>query len=795
VSTAPKCQIKLVPDRPQSRRRSWRWGWLLLAPVIWLIGYFLAPLFVPLPVGLTDPAAFAPGVAFTDREGRPLRRLLADGELRIDRPVELDEIPRSLIDATLAAEDRRFYSHGGIDFFGLTRAVRDALRHRTIVSGASTVTQQLVKISSPPRARDLNAKVTEMFTARKLEMVWSKEEILAAYLNRLPYGNQLTGCGAAARGYFGKPLGDLSLAESAFLAALPNKPTRFNPYKNLDGAQERQRWILARMLIQGWIDDDAFQSAMAEPLRLVEGGPAGEFEAPHLIELIVDVPQTGKVTTTIDLPFQRFVESTVDTQLAALDAQIGRQLTTQAAVVVIENATGDVLALAGSRGFLDSPGGQINGAWTPRSPGSTLKPFTYLLSLDRGGSPGAIFPDVPVEYPTPTGAYRPVNYDRRFRGPVTMRFALANSLNIPAIRALDGAGGPAKLHEALTNKLGFTGLNPDAATYGLGLTLGTAEVRLLELTNAYACLARLGVARPYSLTREFPIKQGMIGDTTGYDQNRETRVFDSGACWVIADMLSDNLARAAAFGLNSPLRFPFRVAAKTGTSTDYRDNWTLGFTPTHTVGVWVGHFGNQSLQNVSGVSGAGPIFHAVMMELYRDGSPDWFPKPEGWIEAEIDPMTGRRATAEFRPAHSVHEWFRMDDLPEPARPADYDDGRPLLARKEYAAWLDKEGREFADRIALADVVETAEPVLRILSPLPGTMAYLDADLPGGGEKFPLRAESDGGEIEWSSETLAVEADAVSKRAWLILKPGRHRVTATDLKTGARSVSEIEVTRL
>ncbi|MCB1079550.1 MAG: transglycosylase domain-containing protein, partial [Verrucomicrobiae bacterium] len=467
-----------------------------------------------------------------------------------------------------------------------------------------------VKISSPPRSRNLRTKLVEMMTARKLEMSWDKDAILTAYLNRLPYGNQLTGCRAAARGYFGKPLGDLSVAESAFLAGLPNKPTRFNPYRNFDGARERQQYILGRLREEQWISDAQCSAAKTEALRLTESGPVGEFEAPHFIELVRMAEEDGgelSARTTLDLELQHFVEGEIEIQLRALDQLIGGRLSTQAGVVVIENATGEVLALAGSRDFFGSPGGQINGAWTPRSPGSALKPFTYLLALEQGKTAATVLPDVPVEFPTPTGAYRPVNYDRRFRGPVTVRRALANSLNVPAVRMLDAIGGPERLHSTLTKQLGFTGLDPDPNRYGLGLTLGTAEVRLIELTNAYACLARLGEYRPYRLTQ-----QGRIADST---------LFDRDACWLIADILSDNLARAEAFGLNSPLRFPFRVAAKTGTSTDYRDNWTVGFTPEYTVGVWVGHFGNTPLQDVSGVSGAGPIFHAVMTELHRHVEP------------------------------------------------------------------------------------------------------------------------------------------------------------------------------
>lgn len=762
-------------------RRFLRLGRLLgPALVVWLLGMFVVPAFLPLPEGLTRPDAFAPGVIYTDREGRPLRRLLAENDLRVDAPATLEEVPRGLIEATLAAEDSRYYSHGGIDFLGLARAVRDAVLHREFVSGASTVTQQLVKISSPPRPRNFLTKAREMLVARKLEMSWNKQAILEAYLNRLPYGNQLTGCRAAARGYFGKPLSDLSLAESAFLAGLPNKPTRLNPYRNFDGARSRQRHILDRLLEEQWITPREWSAAKAETLRLAEAGPAGEFEAPHFIELVRLAEEGGADVhpeTTLDLEWQHFVEERIEVHLRALDQQIGGRLSTQAAVVVIDNASGDVLALAGSRDFHGSPGGQINGAWTPRSPGSALKPFTYLLALERGKSAATVLADVPVEYPTPTGVYRPVNYDRRFRGPVTMRRALANSLNVPAVRLLDDLGGPGPLHAVLTESLGFTGLDPDPATYGLGLTLGTAEVRLIELTNAYACLARLGTHRPYRLT-----KQGRVGDLT---------LFDPASCWLVADMLSDNAARAEAFGLDSPLRLPFRVAVKTGTSTDYRDNWTVGFTPDHTVGVWVGHFGNTPLQDVSGVSGAGPIFHSVMEGLYRRQKPGWYPVPDTLVDTEIDPVLGRRIVGAARPQNTVREWLRRDLLPPPATADDYDaEGRARLPAV-YASWVESRAGNVAWQVASGP-----PPDLRILSPLSGTVAFLDPDLPGGGRRFPLRAESAApGGLEWASETLRVEADSESGRAWLILEPGSHEVSARDAETGAMAVSRISVEAL
>lgn len=750
---------------------------------------YVAPAFFPLPEKLTAP--LRPGLEFVDRQGRPLRQLLA-GDLRLDEPAAFAEIPEHLIHATLAAEDQRFFSHNGIDFLGVARAIRDGLLRGRVVSGASTITQQLIKITSPPRRRGLEAKVIEVFSARKLEMHWTKQRILAAYLNRLPYGNQFTGCRAAARGYFGKPLADLSVAEAAFLAGLPNKPSRLNPYRRFDAAKKRQLWVLERMRAEGWIDEKECEAARNESLRIAPEGDLA-FGAPHFVELLLQqetgrgLPEAGKVRTSLDLDLQRFVESAIDSGLQALDQRVGRRLSAQSAAVVIENATGAVRALAGSRDFFDSESGQVNGAWALRSPGSTLKPFTYLLALERGYTAATVLADLPVEYITPGGAYQPVNYDRGFRGPVPLREALACSLNVPAVRVLDDLGGAAPLHRLLTSDLGLTGLDPEPGKYGLGLTLGNAEVRLLELANAYACLARLGRFRPFRLTEE-ETQQGQV---------RESTLFDEDACWILADILSDNRARSAAFGLHSSLRFPWPVACKTGTSTDYRDNWTIGFTPEYTVGVWVGQFDNQPLQNVSGVNGAGLIFHAVMEELFRDSAPGWYPRPESVVRAEVDSLTGKRLTDDLpvRPGQSRTEWFRRGRLPSPAQPSDYDsDGRTLLP-PSYGAWFASGSNSLGKVASVRKPGKGIAAVpLHIVSPMSGTVAYLDPDLPDGGRRFPLEIEGGAGEsIEWSSETLSIEK--TREQSWLILRPGRHRVTAADPETGRTAETEITVESL
>jgi penicillin-binding protein 1C len=785
-----------------------RWGtirkWIpalaLAGGAGYLAAMYLVPWWFALPEELGGRAPA--GVLFVDREDRPVRRLL-DGDLRADEPASYGEFPEKLVLATLAAEDSRYFSHNGIDLLGIGRAVRDALFHREFVSGASTISQQTVKLYAPVRKRDFRTKFIEAFTARRLEMSLDKEAILTAYLNRLPYGNQFTGARAAARGYFGKPLGDLSLAEAALLAGLPNKPTKLNPWKNFDGARKRQLWILGRMKEEGYISEADFAAALVEGPKLVEGH-ARAFHAPHFTELVlerepesVEMAKAGdaRLRTTLDLSLQQSVEDIVAAELARLAQQAGEENDLQAAVVVIGNASGEVLALSGSRSFFASSAGQVNGAWRPRSAGSTLKPFTYALALERGATAATILADTPIEYITPTGAYQPVNFDRRFQGPVSIRHALANSLNVPAVKLLDEIGGPVRLHDCLVKDLHFTSLAPTATEYGLGLTLGNAEVRLLELANGYATLARLGEWKPV----RFLLEEDRVepDPEEGSVDLGAVRVFDPDAAWLIADILSDSRARALAFGLNSPLNLPFRVAAKTGTSTDFRDSWTVGYTPDFTVGVWVGRFNNRPLNRISGAMGAAPIFHQVMVRLHRGREARWYETPAGAVEATVDRISGKLPPEGMKsPETRVRkEWFVRGRLPVRAGAEEYDaEGRTLLPFV-YSTWWRDPANPLKDRAWLEPVKESAPPpAFRIVSPLEGTVAFIDPDLPSSGTRFPLRVAGSGGEeIEWSSSSLSVESR--NGQSWLVLVPGEHEVTALDRKSGRVAKSRLKVEAL
>lgn len=762
-------------DQPLGAR-PWKLRLLLLTALL-TFGAWLGISFVPLPRGITEPPAS--GLEFLDRHGRTLREL-RDGQEQFSRTAAEGEIPTVLMQATLAAEDQRFWSHNGVDWRATLRAAWQLVRNGRIVSGGSSITQQLVKLAAP-RPRTFRTKLIEAAQALRLEREWDKPRILAAYLNRLDYGNLRAGSDAAARHYFDKAPADLSAAEAAFLAGLPQAPSRLNPRARFAGAKRRQEWILGRMHALGWLTSEDFNRALAEPVQLAP--PRREFAAPHFVDLLLEreAPDTSRpqrVTTTLDLELNRFVEQTLRSQLARLrEQQVGN-----GAAVVLDNRTGAVLALVGSEDYFAPAAGQVNGAWAPRSAGSTLKPFTYALAFERGATPASIVADVPCEFSTATGVFAPVNYDRHCHGPVRHRLALANSLNIPAVRVLDELGGAAVLHARL-RACGLTTLTQPAEHYGLGLTLGNAEVRLLELANAYACLARLGEWRPWRLL-----------EGAG-DYKSPTRVISREAAWLVADVLADNRARALAFGLETPLRFDFPVACKTGTSTDYRDNWAVGYTPEFTVAVWAGNFDGSPMRGVSGVTGAGPVLHTIFQNLRTRFGTTWFEPPTGWVQREVHPLTGKLVTEDARRSltkdfAAVREWFPPDRLPPVSSAADFDASGRVLLPSEYRAWFQSGDNGFGDRVALATRPQFTS--LRVLSPVPGTVFYLDPDLPDSARRIALHA-SGGRECRWESESLTLDRATGLPQA--LLTEGRHRLTVHDLATGTRAETWVDVRKL
>ncbi|HET9377769.1 MAG TPA: penicillin-binding protein 1C [Chthoniobacterales bacterium] len=748
----------------------WLQKHILVGTVALFVGWFgveVALRCTPLPHALsTLPPQSA---EFVDREGRPLRRVLQDQRVYRSR-CRLNDISPNAIAATLSAEDKRFRAHSGIDFLAAARALAQFLATGVTHSGASTISEQLVKLGEHRETRTVIAKVAEVWIALCLERRWTKDQILEEYLNRLNYGDLQVGLSAASWDYFEKPPSDLSVAEAAFLAAIPQAPSRLDPFKKFNSARARQLWVLGRMHSNGYLDDATYRRALSEPLRLRRRNR--DFEAPFLVDLLLErrgtlPPEGGSVRTTIDLSLNQWIDQVIARQLNTLaDKNVSA-----AAVTVIDNSSGDVLALCGSGNYFEPGIGQINGTWSARSAGSALKPFTYVRALENGAFPGTVVADVPTDFATETGLYHPNNYNHRFYGPVSLRFALANSLNVAAIKVLEQAGGPQVLYETLRSA-GIATLEHPAAYYGLGLTIGNGEVRLLELTNAFASLARLGIYRPFHLLLRSRDDSGECG-ASGH------RIFDQRAAYLLADILSDNHARAATFGLNSYLSFDFPVACKTGTSSNYRDNWTIGFTPEWTVGVWVGNPDNSAMQGITGVTGAAPIFREIMLHLHEKYGTSWYRPPTGIGRCWIDPLTGREVAKDH--ARATQEIFAF--RPEPARLEDYDFASHVRLPGEYNAWL------LSNQNTSIPLLPSPANHLRILQPAPGSFYFLDSDIPRSDQRLVLRAESSGS-LEWKSASL--DCRVVEGKTTVMLQEGRHEITARDKTTGETASTWIEV---
>ena len=605
-----------------------------------------AALLRPLPVGA--PSGHA--VDFLDRSGLRLGTVLSSNDAHA-ASVPLERIAPAFVRAILAVEDDRFFRHGAVDAPGLVRALALAARTRRIPGGASTISMQLARLLHPVEAGPLG-RIREVVVALRLVNALSKRAILEAYCNRLPMGGNVYGVEAAALTYFGVHAADLDLAQASLLAAIPNDPVGLGPYAHWRALRARARLVLRRMVAARRLTASEAARAMAENVALVPAG-AGIVAAPHLqFRLALGAAAgTSVIRTTIDRPLQRFVEG----QLRAVVATLRTHAVRDAAALVVDNGSGAVRAYAGSPDFFsDDALGRNDGVIALRQPGSALKPFLYELALERGDiHPNTVLLDGPVAYAIPGGRlYAPRDYDDRFLGPVRVRVALADSLNVPAVRVLEHVGvGPFldRLHA-----LGFTHLRKPATYYGLGLTLGGGEVTLEELTRAYATMAARGCPLDLSFS---------TSDGPGLRTSRAP----ADAAWsLVTDMLADAHARAAAFGVASVLALPFAAAVKTGTSSDFRDTWTVGFTRDYTVGVWVGNFDGSPMRDVSGVTGAAPLWSRIMLHLHAHREPQAFAPPAGYAHTPICADTGLRPGRSCRAV--VLEWLRAADRLAFARP-------------------------------------------------------------------------------------------------------------------------------
>lgn len=656
------------------------------------------------------------------RDGRLLHQIRMDHTRRRLGWTPRDQISPALVDAVLHSEDRRFFLHEGVDVRAFAAA---AWQRATGVSrrGASTLSMQLVALLDP-RMRPANGrrtwrgKLRQIRAAFALEQTWTKSEILEAYLNLVPFRGEVEGVTAAAETLFGKSPHGIDASEAALLAVLLRAPSA--PPQRVRARAERLIEALELPVSAAQLDRAARRVFAVPDQR----GPTPRL-APHLARrLLFDRPGSRVVRSTVDADLQRFASETLTRELEAIHGNNVRD----GAVVVLENATGDVLAYVGGSGrWATSP--HVDGARARRQAGSTLKPFLFGLALDRRMLTAAsLLDDSPLEVPLSGSVYRPRNYDDAFRGTVTLRTALASSLNVPAVRTQRLLGEPAFVNRLVA--LGLTGLVTTGDHYGPSLALGSAEVSLLELANAYRSIARGGV--------HGPVRFELVGDRTETPTDR--RVYSKGTSFILGQILSDRDARSATFGLENALATKFWSAAKTGTSREMRDNWCVGFTREHTVAVWVGNFSGEPMHDVSGISGAAPTWLQVMSYLHVEGMSGAPLPPAGVISRSIVVPSGRT-----RP-----EWFLAGTEPN------------------------------------GPLVHAATPPAEIVAPVDGAILVLDPDIPENRERVALIASRRNESLTWRLDGRVVGA-AGEPLLWPPLA-GRHHLRLED-RTG-RVVDEV-----
>ncbi|MEA5574996.1 penicillin-binding protein 1C [Anabaena sp. UHCC 0451] len=692
---------------------------IIICLIIRIIPYFI-------PIHSQNIAQNKLALQFTDRNSLPLGTILTHDQEHTSI-VPLNQVSHQFINAILAAEDGSFYQHSALDLKAIIRATKNSIEHQKIVSGASTITMQLARMldNSP---RTISAKIKEIWLSWRLFAGMSKDEILAAYINRLPMGGNIYGVEAASQIYFSTSANNLNLAQASLLAAIPNNPTYFNPYQHRERLKKRQKYVLNQMVKDGYITQESAENIYQEKV-IFQPREQGIIAAPHFLFWLAKeitaplIPprfsrgelESSLIQTTINLPLQQFVEAQVQQIIDSLtDKNVH-----DAAAVVIDNYSGEVLAYVGSPDYFnDVKLGKNDGVQALRQPGSTLKPFVYELALEKGIiKPNSILADVPSHYAIPGAKlYSPTDYTNSFLGPVRVRVALGNSLNVPAVRVLEKVGVQTFLNRL--HELGFEHLNRSAEYYGLGLTLGSGEVNLWELARAYLTMANLGQSKPLvTILNHAPIP------------NPQSPIPNPQNWQLIINMLSDHYARATAFGVESVLNLPFPTAVKTGTSSNYRDTWTVGFSTDYTVATWVGNFNGEPMRQVSGVTGAAPLWNRIMLHLHENQPPVDFSPPNGLVQLPICANTGLKPTPDC--SSVVQEYFSPEDKIAYQNSADFN------LSPMYDEWLAKQPQS-----------NFPSDELRILSPRDGDLFLLS---PGAEAQQKLEfkvADNSHQSVEW-----------------------------------------------
>ena len=698
----------------------------------------------------------ASSLSIADANGVLLRQEATSAGTR-ERWVALEQISPYLVAATLASEDNDFYSHAGVDWSAVARASWLDVRGGAAEFGGSTITMQLVRlVAGPPRS--VTGKLRQIVLAGRLERMLSKHEILEQYLNRVYYGHGAWGAEQAAQIYFGKRAAELSLGEAAFLAVLPRGPQTYDPFRHEGRALTRRGHILALMESSARIS--GFDRALAErvPLDLDKHKPS--FRAPHFAELVKqrlppELRHGARVTTTLDWPLQRQVE----VALAAHLERVGSRHVDQAALVVMRNSDGAILAMVGSRDYRDDAGnGAFDGVTARLRPGSTLKPFVYGTALERGDTPASLALDLVL----PEDAHESYTTDVKSHGFARYRESLAGSYNLSAVHTLQRVGIASVLRKL--RAAGLATLDRPDEDYDWGLAIGHAEVRLLDLTSAFSFIARGG--RPIA-PRAIELATAVDGRTWTEPTTVRPQVFSEEVSYLLWDILSDPDARKPMFGDRVPLELPFKVALKTGTTKAYTDLWAIGVTREYTVGVWAGNFDGSPTYHVMSVDGATPLVRAVYTAIAaRYGNPTEPDRPPTIVAADICPLSGKRPGPHCE--HRKRELFIAGHVPEET--CDWHQlvcGTPAVVfPPELRAWATAAGWPLPPRCDVAD----ARTPIAIVAPTNGAHFVLEPYRPATSQRPPLIATPADPSLQWT-------IDGEPAERW-VPTPGTHRIIAS-----------------
>jgi len=780
----------------------------LLFAIFFIYLFYDLPSISAIPENLNQPS-----VKITDRNGRLLYEILPTEGGR-NAALSVENLPQCMKDATIAVEDKSFYRNPGVDIGGIIRAVWINLRGGETLSGGSTITQQVARTLLLPNEkteRTLRRKLRETVLAWQLTRSYSKDEILALYLNQIYYGGMAYGIEAASQTYFGKPASDLLLPECALLAGLPQTPRIYNPFTNPDLALERQKVVLGLMEKNGFITSAERVGAETAPLSYnVVPYP---IEAPHFVWMIKDqldelfasgqLNRSGSlvIRTTLDLNMQNLAEKIVRRRIGLfkpLEGEINRNVN-NAALIVIDPKNGEILSLVGSADYFDaSIYGALNMAIAPRQSGSAFKPIIYAAALDptraNTFTAATSIMDVSTTFTTKNNQpYKPVNYDGREHGFVSVREALASSLNVPAVLTLQNVGIENVI--ALANRLGVHSLDePHALRYDLSLALGGGQMSLLELSRAYAALADNGKYTGTAIILDIYDADGNLLYMP--EENPAIQVIDPRVAWLISDILSDDQSRQTGFGINSILKIDRIAAVKTGTTTNFHDNWTIGYTPDLLVGVWVGNSNYQAMHNVTGLTGAAPIWAETMRSILQERPDKIFTQPDGLIQVEVCDLSGLLPTETCQ--HTKTEWF-IDGT----QPTTYDTFYQRLTTGEIVLKLPVEVQDWARSQGLPLLDEPngtprETSGLNLTSPTDHTTYRITPNLDLSAQQLALSTltESDLTRVTFfvdGSVLTTLSAPPTSCQAWWTLSLGEHRFWAEGVTVNGETIKSNIVT--